>query len=94
PVGLIGHTKSDAMETIANLVADVETLQDPTEPKLEQVLALLQNRGVTYTDWAGWLKLNDHELGLGSKFVGPVSRERVKVVDRSEQVDIARAESF
>jgi ferredoxin--NADP+ reductase len=94
PVGLIGHTKSDAMETIANLVADVETLQDPAEPKLEQVLALLQNRGVTFTDWVGWLKLNDYELGLGSKFVGPVSRERVKVVDRSEQVDIARAESF
>ena len=35
PVGLIGHTKSDAMETIENLVADVETLSDPSEPKLE-----------------------------------------------------------
>jgi ferredoxin--NADP+ reductase len=91
PVGLIGHTKSDAMETIENLVADVESLENPSEPKLEQVLSLLQSRGVDYTDWSGWLKLNDHELELGTKFVGPVIRERVKVVDRQEQVDLARS---
>jgi ferredoxin--NADP+ reductase len=94
PVGLIGHTKSDAMETIENLVADVDTLADPVEPKLEQVLALLQNRGVAYTDWSGWLKLNEHELQLGTNFSAPVNRERVKVVDRQEQVEIARAESI
>lgn len=94
PVGLIGHTKSDAMETIENLVADVETLADPVEPKLETVLQLLTNRGVDFTDWAGWLKLNNHELALGTNFVGPVTRERVKVVDRQEQVEIARAENL
>jgi ferredoxin--NADP+ reductase len=94
PVGLIGHTKSDAMETIENLVADVETLADPVEPKLETVLQLLTNRGVSFTDWAGWLKLNNHELALGTNFVGPVTRERVKVVDRQEQVEIARAENL
>lgn len=94
PVGLIGHTKSDAMETIENLVADVETLADPVEPKLETVLQLLTNRGVDFTDWAGWLKLNNHELALGTDFVGSVTRERVKVVDRQEQVEIARAENF
>ncbi|MEY4553907.1 MAG: hypothetical protein RL197_334 [Actinomycetota bacterium] len=94
PVGLIGHTKSDAMETIENLVADVETLNDPSEPNLSQVLDLLKARGVSYTDWAGWLKLNDHELALGAAFTGPVSRERVKVVDRQEQVEIAHAENL
>ena len=94
PVGLIGHTKSDAMETIENLVSDVETLADPVEPKLETVLQLLTNRGVDFTDWAGWLKLNNHELALGTNFVGPVTRERVKVVDRQEQVEIARAENL
>jgi len=94
PVGLIGHTKSDAMETIENLVADVETLADPVEPKLETVLQLLTNRGVDFTDWAGWIKLNTHELALGTNFVGPVTRERVKVVDRQEQVEIARAENL
>lgn len=94
PVGLIGHTKSDAMETIENLVADVESLTDPSEPNLSQVLDLLKSRGVTYTDWAGWLKLNNHELALGAAFTGPVSRERVKVVDRQEQVEIAHAENL
>ena len=94
PVGLIGHTKSDAMETIENLVADVETLNDPSEPNLSQVLDLLKSRGVSYTDWAGWLKLNDHELALGAAFTGPVARERVKVVDRQEQVEIAHAENL
>ena len=91
PVGLIGHTKSDAMETIDNLVADVDTLIDPVAPTLEQVLALLDSRGVEYTDWAGWLRLNEFEQSLGHAFEGPVTRERVKVVDRAEQVEIARA---
>lgn len=94
PVGLIGHTKSDAMETIENLVADADTLTDPIAPELPSVLSLLNSRGVTFTDWAGWLKLNEHELSLGKNFVGPVSRERVKVVDRQEQVEIAHAENF
>ena len=94
PVGLIGHTKSDAMETIENLVADVDTFSEPAEPELSQVLGLLKARGVTYTDWAGWLKLNDHELALGAAFEGPISRERVKVVDREEQARIAHAETL
>ena len=94
PVGLIGHTKSDAMETVENLVADVEELNDPESPELASVLSLLAQRGVDYTDWAGWLRLNEHELELGANFVGPVTRERVKVVDRSEQVEIARAEAL
>lgn len=94
PVGLIGHTKSDAMETIENLVADVETLDDPVEPELNSVLNLLTSRGVTFTDWSGWLRLNEHELTLGQNFVGPVVRERVKVVDRKEQVEIAHAENI
>ena len=91
PVGLIGHTKSDAMETIENLVADVDSLVDPAEPQLEQVLSALTGRGVEYTDWAGWLKLNQHELALGTAFEGPIERERVKVVDRVEQVRISHA---
>jgi ferredoxin--NADP+ reductase len=91
PVGLIGHTKSDAMETIENLVADVANLNDPAAPTLEQVLELLDSRGVEYTDWAGWLRLNEFEQSLGHAFEGPITRERVKVVDRAEQVEIARA---
>jgi ferredoxin--NADP+ reductase len=88
PVGLIGHTKSDALETIENLVSDLDTLVDPAEPSTEAVLATFAERGVAFTNWDGWLKLNQHEVALGEAFDG-VERERVKVVDRQEQVTIS-----
>jgi len=88
PVGLIGHTKSDAMETIANLVADVENLTDPVA---ENVLAKLSERGVQFTDWSGWLKLNEHEIALGVADTSPIERERVKVVERDEMVRVSRS---
>lgn len=89
PVGLIGHTKSDALETITNLVADVDSLNEPT--KAGSLLDELKARGVKYTDWRGWLKLNQHELNLGAADSSPIQRERVKVVDRDEQVEISNA---
>lgn len=88
PVGLIGHTKSDALETIENLVADLDTLVDPAEPSTDAVLATFAERGVAFTTWEGWLKLNQHEIALGEAFDG-VDRERVKVVARDEQVSIS-----
>jgi ferredoxin--NADP+ reductase len=85
PVGLIGHTKSDATETIENLVADIPNMVDPAAPG--EAIKTLTVRGVQFTDWQGWLKLNAHEQSLGEK----VNRERIKVVDRDEQVRISRA---
>ena len=90
PVGLIGHTKSDATETIENLLADIDQLVDPSNGDSAELLAKLAERGVHYTDWAGWLKLNAHELALGAADSSEVERERVKVVDRDEQVAISR----
>ena len=103
PVGLIGHTKSDAMETIENLVADIDKLVDPGTPDTDSLLAGLDAKGVEYTTWAGWNTLNAHELSLGEQY-GPIMvrkhgesegtetpRERVKVVDRDEQVRISRS---
>ncbi|MBD3943062.1 FAD-dependent oxidoreductase [Microbacterium sp. NEAU-LLC] len=88
PVGLIGHTKSDAMETIAHLVADVEAgrLSAPTVDG--DVLALLDEREVAFTTWDGWLALDAHERELGANHEH--TRERVKVVPRDEQVQISR----
>ena len=85
PVGLIGHTKSDAMETIAHLVADASAglLNAPTVDG--DVLELLDERDVAYTTWDGWLALDAHERELGATHVH--TRERVKVVPRDEQVD-------
>ncbi len=91
PVGLIGHTKSDATETIENLVADVDQLADPAVADTDAVLAELKARGVEYTTWAGWLKLNEHEIALGAADESHVERERVKVVDREEQVRVSNS---
>lgn len=102
PVGLIGHTKSDAMETIENLVADAGAFKDPETPDTDALLATLAERGVLFTTWAGWQRLNQHELDLGAQFGSVIARphgkdpvevprERVKVVDRSEQVQISRS---
>ena len=88
PVGLIGHTKSDAMETIAHLVSDVEA-GALTAPAVDgDVLDLLDEREVAYTTWGGWLALDAHERALGAEHLH--TRERVKVVPRGEQVAISR----
>ena len=88
PVGLVGHTKSDAMETIAHLVSDVEggRLSAPTVDG--DVLDLLEEREVAFTTWDGWLALDAHERELGANHLH--TRERVKVVPRDEQVAISR----
>lgn len=85
PVGLIGHTKSDATETIRNLVEDVPTLTPAVEPDPDAVTALLAERGVRVVEWSGWELLDAHERRLGEA----AGRERIKVVPREEMVAIA-----
>jgi ferredoxin--NADP+ reductase len=86
PVGLIGHTKSDAMETVAHLVKDQASWWSPAEPSEDAVTALLDARGVRYTNLDGWRRLDDYEKSLGS----PHGRERIKVVDRDEMLRVSR----
>ena len=99
PVGLIGHTKSDASETIRHLVEDVTGVADGEAPgdldggrtapqgAPEAILEFLAGKGVEYVEWAGWELLDAHERSLGEA----EGRERVKVVPREEMVTIARA---
>lgn len=88
PVGLIGHTKSDASETIAQLIDDAPLLVTPVAST--DVLDVLEARGIQFTEWGGWLALDEHEKALGGAFAG-LTRERVKVVPRDEQVQISRS---
>ena len=85
PVGLIGHTKGDALETIANVVADQGSLAAPESPEPAAVTDFLTERGVEYTDWNGWRVLDTHERSLGE----PQGRERVKVVSREEMLKVS-----
>ncbi|KTR53327.1 FAD-dependent oxidoreductase [Curtobacterium oceanosedimentum] len=85
PVGLIGHTKSDAMETVQHIVNDQASWWTPADPAPEAVPALLRERGVEYTDLDGWHALDEHEQALGAA----EGRERIKVVPRDEMVDVS-----
>ena len=88
PVGLIGHTKSDAMETVSHLINDQGSWWTPADPSPEAIPALLAERGVAWTDLDGWHRLDEHEIALGA----PHGRARIKVVDRDEMVRVSRAE--
>ena len=89
PVGLIGHTKSDASETIRHLTEDVAAgdgaFYTATERDPAAVTEFLTSRGVEVIEWSGWQLLDAYERSLGE----PHGRERVKVVPREEMVDIS-----
>ncbi len=91
PVGLIGSTKSDAQQTIAHLVEDVQagrvggTARGPVA-----MVRALEASGVRYTTWEGWELLDAYERELGAA----EDRERVKVVEREVMTAISREEPF
>ncbi|MDP9801363.1 ferredoxin--NADP+ reductase [Arcanobacterium wilhelmae] len=91
PVGLIGSTKSDAKETIDNLITDYQAgvFHATTENVgWEATKEVLDERGVRYTSWAGWGLLEEFEKSLGE----PVGRERIKVVERETMTAVSRGE--
>jgi len=88
PVGLIGHTKSDASETIRHLVADAPGLERAPERDPRAFVELLAARGVEPVEWSGWMLLDAHEQALGA----PHGRERIKVVPREEMLAIMRGD--
>ncbi|GAB4084420.1 FAD-dependent oxidoreductase [Myceligenerans cantabricum] len=102
PVGLIGHTKSDASETVKHLVEDVVGVADGadasggdqdggrTAPQgdPEAIKTFLADKGVDVIEWSGWELLDAHERALGEA----AERTRIKVVPREEMLAIARGE--
>ena len=91
PVGLIGSTKSDAQETVANLVEDARAGRlRPTGDGTGSggLVRLLDGRGVRYTTWHGWELLEAFEKELGRAD----GRERIKVVERETMTAVSRGE--
>jgi ferredoxin--NADP+ reductase len=88
PVGLIGHTKSDASETIRHLCEDVDAgmLSRAPERDPDGIVELLHRAGVPFTTWQGWELLDAYEQQLGQE----QGRERIKVVPREEMTAISR----
>ncbi|AJE44152.1 FAD-dependent oxidoreductase [Streptomyces nodosus] len=89
PVGLIGHTKGDANETVAHLLDDRANgrLHTPVSPAPEAVDAFLAERNVRFTTWEGWHRLDAAEKALGAE----QGRERVKIVEREEMLGASGA---
>jgi ferredoxin--NADP+ reductase len=85
PVGLIGHTKSDALETIGCIIADRETWWQPTNPDEQSVVDLLSAKNVKFVGWPEWLKIDAAERALGEA----EGRERIKLVDRPDFIAAA-----
>ncbi|HET6739341.1 MAG TPA: FAD-dependent oxidoreductase [Kribbella sp.] len=86
PIGLIGHTKSDAAETIASLLEDLDGLPRPEIADPQGILEHLAGNGATVIDGDGWSRLDAHEVALGA----PAGRERIKVVPRDEMIRAAK----
>lgn len=96
PVGLIGSTKSDAAETIANLVADAPGFTPAPQREPGAIHRHLESLGLPVTDFSGWDRLDQHERSLGAEQTAAgaaLERERVKVISREEMTHIARIDA-
>ncbi|MCV7419550.1 FAD-dependent oxidoreductase [Mycobacterium yunnanensis] len=87
PIGLIGHTKSDAAETVTSLLTDLPGIAPAEITDPDAILAHLAGRGVDYTTWAEWERLDAHEIALGAE----QGRERIKVVPRDDMLRAGRS---
>jgi ferredoxin--NADP+ reductase len=86
PIGLIGHTKSDAIETIAQIIEDKPTWWQPASPEEAAIVSLMDSRGIEYVGWPEWLRIDAEEKRLGQA----QERERIKLVEREEFLQIAK----
>ena len=88
PVGLIGNTKGDANEAIGNLLADWDEgiLQLAAEPSESAVTEFFDVRGIEYTTWDGWHRLDAAERAAGEA----EGRERKKFVEWDDMVTHSR----
>ena len=86
PVGLIGHTKADAIETIGNVLQDQDRWWQPELAGEHQIIETLESRNIDFVDWAKWLKINSKEKAIGEA----LGRERMKLFDREEILKISK----
>lgn len=82
PVGLIGSTRSDSLQTVAHLVEDLEPGGRHGHDPLPGLLVGLDAQPI---GWEGWLRVDDHERELGTER----GRHRIKVYSREELATIA-----
>jgi len=89
PTGVIGTNKADAAQTVRTILADLDAGRLPPPTETSDLLDLLDERGVAYALWDGWLRIDAHEVELGTSS----GRERTKVGDLETMVRLSRARS-
>lgn len=87
PVGLIGHTKSDANQVATSVHEDLARLAPRPERDPDAILAHLAERGVRVITLEAWDRIDAHEIALGEA----AGRERIKVGPRVELLQVADA---
>src|SRR5699024_9030111 len=94
PDCLTGATTSDAIETLGSLLEDIASgvLEPAPERETDAILRLLDERGVQYTTWDGWMALDAHEKELGARAQDAEGepRVRVKVGEAEDVVRVSR----
>jgi ferredoxin--NADP+ reductase len=86
PVGLIGHTKSDAIETIAQIIEDKKNWWKPASPSEDSITDLLTSRTIEFVGWPEWLRIDAEEKRLGKA----QERKRIKLVEREDFLTAAK----
>lgn len=86
PVGLIGHTKADAIETIGHLISDRSSWWKPARADEQEIVETLRDRGVDFMDWKQWLRVDAEEKNQGQAR----GRERLKLHDRTQMIEISK----
>lgn len=79
PTGVVGTNKSDAAETVRNLLEDVAGSDTTPKRTIEE---LLESRGLPVVTYADWLNLDAAEIALA------------RALDRGERVKLARWEAM
>jgi ferredoxin--NADP+ reductase len=79
PTGVVGTNKSDASETVQNLLADLAGAAERPQRKIEE---LLEARGLPVVTYADWLNLDAAEIALAHS------------LERGERVKLAHWEAM
>lgn len=76
PSGIIGTNKKDAAATVETLM--LNTQESESSKSIEDVDAILRERGIEFVDFHGWLRIDSAEKNLGAEH----GRERTTIHER------------
>ncbi|MDT2005556.1 NAD(P)-binding protein [Rhodococcus opacus] len=86
PTGVVGTNRRCALETVTAILEDTAS-KTSSATTASAVDELLRSRGIQVVDWAAWRTIDEAERAAGES----TGRERVKLHDRAEMLQLAAA---